>query len=279
MSTDKQHYSYESFYGGEQEVALMISAYTMNDNIYVGLRAVEPDGSTRRYADLTVNIPSAPALEPFHAAIDIEHLGQLDAMNFLSENGLADHTGKTLPSGYMAFPVYEFDAEKLAKADPEGFKNYLKIVGLDEKQIEENSVGDLAAMAKACFHEKTAGEEPALPSDERPEFQFGEKVELPFGEGSLMGSFEQMLEILRDDDSPEEDFAEPGVPEAGLADVGSDGFLRYCEREGLDPGDVGPREGADSLEDAKRQAKERASEKNAGHSERDSSKPSPDVEL
>lgn len=262
MSTDKPHYIYESAYGGKQEVELMISAYTMNDNLYVGLKGIEPDGSTHRYADLTVNIPSAPPLEPFQAAIDVEHLGQLDAMNFLSESGLANRTGKYLPSGYMVFPVYEFNAEKLAKADPKGFKDYLKIVGFEEKQIEESSVEDLASMAEARFLEKM---------DEGPE--------LPFGNGSPMGSFEQILEALRDDDLLEEGFAEQGAPEAGLADVGLDGFLRYCEREGLDPGDVGPRDDADSFDDAKRQARERAEEKNAARVGKDPSKQSPDIEL
>lgn len=123
MNIDKPRYTYESAYGGRQEVEIFINAYTLNNNIYVGLRGVEPDGSIHHYADLTVNIPSAPALEPFQAAIDIEHLGQLDAMNFLSESGLASHAGRYLPSGYMMFPVYEFDAGKLAEADPQGFSS------------------------------------------------------------------------------------------------------------------------------------------------------------
>ena len=263
MSTDKPHYTYESTYGGKQEVELALSAYRHTDNLYVGLNGVEPDGGTFRFTSLTVNIPSADSLEPLCSAIDIEHLGQLDAMNFLSESGLANHTGRYLPSGYMMFPVYEFDAEKLAKADPYGFKDYLKIIGLDEKQIEENSVADLVDMAKERFLERVANGGP----------------ELPFGEGSPMGSFEQILEALRDDDLLEEGFAEQGAPEAGLADVGLDGFLRYCEREGLDPGDVGPRDDADSFDDAKRQARERAEEKNAARVGKDPSKQSPDIEL
>lgn len=168
MSTDIPHYYYESSYGGKQKVALMISAYTMNDNIYVGLKGVDSDGSTYPYADLTVNIPSAPALEPFQAAIDIEHLGQLDAMNFLSESGLANHTGRYLPSGYMAFPVFEFDAEKLAKADPKGFKDYLKIVGLDAKQIEEKPLEDLLKEAKERAAQKHAEHPERNPSKPSP---------------------------------------------------------------------------------------------------------------
>ena len=212
MSTGKPTYEYESAFGGKQEVEIMISAYTANDNVYVGLKAVEPDGSAHHFADLTVNIPSAEPLTPFCAAIDIEHLGQLDAMNFLTESGLAAHTGEHLPSGYMAFPVYEFDPAKLAEADPKGFKDYLKIVGLEEHQIEENSIEDLASMAKARFIEKTAGEEP----------------ELPFGNGSPMGSFEQILEALRDDGLLEDEGDEPRPPtsDADLPDTGKP-FLDY----------------------------------------------------
>ena len=249
MNSNKPTYTYEATFGGKQEVELMISAYTMNDNIYVGLKTVDSDGNRNHYADLTVNIPSAPALAPFRAAIDIEHLGQLDAMNFLTESGLATHTGEHLPSGYMVFPVYEFNPVKLAEADHKGFKDYLKIIGLDERQIEENSAEDLVSMAKARFIEKTVAEEPAPP--------FGEGQELPFGNGSPMGSFEQVLEALRDEDLLEDggSFAEPSEIES--VDLGLDGFLRYCKRKGLDPYDVGPRTDEGSLDDAKSQVRER----------------------
>ena len=222
MSTDKPTYTYEATFGGKQEVELMISAYTMNDNIYVGLKTVDPDGNRNHYADLTVNIPSAPALTPFQAAIDIEHLQQLDAMNFLSESGLATHTGEQLASGYMVFPVYEFDPVKLAEADPKGFKDYLKIVGLEEWQIEGNTVEDLASMAKARFIEKTADEEPVPPR--------GEGQEPPVGNGSSMGFYEQLLEVIKDEegllDDDDGDSARPPISDADLPDTGKP-FLDY----------------------------------------------------
>lgn len=205
---DKPTYRYEATYGGPQEVELSISAYTLNDNLYVGMREVEPDGSTYHYADLTVNIPSAPALEPFCAALDIEHLGQLDAMNFLTENGLAKHAGEHLPSGYMVFPVFEFVPEKLAEADPKGFKDYLKIIGLDDRQIEENSVEDLASMAKARFLEKTA-----------------ESEEL--GAGSQGNAIDFPLD--------DEDGAESPASKLGAAMLDLEAFMQYCVERGLDP--------------------------------------------
>lgn len=171
MITDKPHYNYESTYGGKQEVELMISAYTMNDNIYVGMKGVDPGGGTYPYADLTVNIPSAPPLAPFRAAIDIEHLGSLDAMNFLSESGLANHTGEYLPSGYMMFPVFEFDAGKLAEADPKGFKDYMKIIGLDEKQIDEKPLEDLLKEAKGRFAQKHTDHSERSPSKLSPDME------------------------------------------------------------------------------------------------------------
>lgn len=77
------------------------------------------------------------ALEPFQSAIDNEYLGQLDVMNFLSESGLAAHAGRCLPSGYMMFPIYDFDPGKPAEADPQGFKDYLKIIGVERKPLDE----------------------------------------------------------------------------------------------------------------------------------------------
>ena len=218
-NTEKSSFSYESSYGGRQEVELRISAYTLNDNIYVGMAGVEPDGSTHHYADLTVNIPSASPLEPFQAAIDIEHLGQLNAMNFLTESGLATRTGEQLPSGYMAFPVYEFDPVKLAEADPKGFKDYLKIVGLEEHQIEENTVEDLASMAKARFIEKTA--------DER---------EVPLDEASPRDPFDLLL-----DDSDEGDgIADSAAARLDSAMLDIEAFMQYCVENGLDPHGGGP---------------------------------------
>ena len=216
---EKPTYTYEAAFGGKQKVGLMISAYTMNDNIYIGLKGIEPDGSRSHYADLTVNIPSAPALGPFRAAIDIEHLGQLDAMNFLTENGLAAHAGEHLPSGYMVFPVYEFDPEKLAEADPKGFKDYLKIVGLDERQIEENSVEDLAGMAKARFLEKAA--------DER---------EVPLDAASPRDPFDLLLDDLDED----ADIADSAAARLDSAMLDIEAFMQYCVENGLDPHGNGP---------------------------------------
>lgn len=51
-------------------------------------------------------------------------------MNSLSESGLATHTGRYLPSGYMMFPVYEFDAGKLREADPRGFERHCAEAGI-----------------------------------------------------------------------------------------------------------------------------------------------------
>ena len=224
MST-KPTYIYGSALEGRQEVELALSSYLHGDGLRVDMRSVEPGGYTYPYAELTADCPLADLASPFHAPIDIEHLGSMDVNAFLLEYGLAKMTGELLRRGRMAFPVYEFDARKLAEADPQGFKGYLRAVGLEDWQIEGGTVEDLAGMAKARFLEKM---------EEGPE--------LPFGGGSPTGSFEQMLEVLEDCELPEE----------------GDG---------------------ESLEDAKRRAKERVEDKNVGHSKRVISKPSPDMGL
>ena len=45
-------------------------------------------------------------------------------MKFLEEQGIAQFTGKWMPSGFMSFPVFRFNEDKLREIDPKMFAEY-----------------------------------------------------------------------------------------------------------------------------------------------------------
>lgn len=54
-------------------------------------------------------------------------------MKFLEEQGIGQFTGKWVPSGFMSFPVFRFNEDKLREIDPKMFAEYAKAYG---KEVE-----------------------------------------------------------------------------------------------------------------------------------------------
>lgn len=65
--------------------------------------------------------------------MDIEYSGD-QHMKFLEEQGIGQFTGKWMPSGFMSFPVFRFNEDKLREIDPEMFAKYAKAYG---REVEE----------------------------------------------------------------------------------------------------------------------------------------------
>lgn len=130
MSTEKKGYSYKDAYGDEFTVYPKLDMYADNDNLYVGLDSFDEDlGGIDQYCDLTVNIYKLPYL---CSCVNIEYGGEQHA-KFLEEQGIAQFTGKWIPSGFMTFPVFRFNEDKLREIDPEMFAKYAKAYG---KEVE-----------------------------------------------------------------------------------------------------------------------------------------------
>lgn len=143
MLAGKKGYPYKDSYGDEFTVYPKLHMYADNDNLYVGLDSFDEDlGGIDQYCDLTVNIYKLPYL---CSCVNIEYGGD-QHMKFLEEQGIAQFTGKWMPSGFMSFPVFRFNEDKLREIDPKMFAEYAKAHGREveakkplDHQIQEAS--------------------------------------------------------------------------------------------------------------------------------------------
>lgn len=122
---ERKTFVYKSAYG-DATVALTLNSYADNNNLYVGVEEYDKEYSYwSPFCDLTVNVGALPFLE---SAIDVTYSGQ-EKVNFLVENGFGELTGEKILSGFVYFPVFRFNAEKLKEIDPEFFGEYAKAHG------------------------------------------------------------------------------------------------------------------------------------------------------
>lgn len=106
-------------YGDEMKVQLKISQYLSNGCIYIGLSSYTEDG-LEPYGDVTVNLrEGAP---DYCGYIDTNNMPELE--KFLTENDIGTFTGFMGFSGFCAYPMYSFNAEKLRELCPEGMAQY-----------------------------------------------------------------------------------------------------------------------------------------------------------
>lgn len=123
---DKNMFVYKDNFGDDNNVALVLSMYRDYNNLYVGLEEYDDEFDFwSPYCDVTVNIRSLPFLE---SAINIEFGGQ-EKIEFLVQNGFGELTNKELRSGFLEFPIFRFNADKLKELDPRFFEEYARAHG------------------------------------------------------------------------------------------------------------------------------------------------------
>lgn len=152
MSSEKKGYPYKDSYGDEFTVYPELNMYADNSNLYIGLDSFDEDlGEMDSYCDLTVNICKLPYLE---SCVDIEYSGE-QHMKFLEEQGVGQFTGKWVSSGFLSFPVFRFNEDKLCEIDPKMFAEYAKAHGREvearqplDQQIKKAS--DRTVIAEAA---------------------------------------------------------------------------------------------------------------------------------
>lgn len=105
---------------GKEKIALNMSTYAMNGNMYIGLDSLMYDGFPEPFADLTVNL--CEPLPPYHAYIDTNNLP--DAEQLIKLAGIGEPTGTYQTSGFCSYPLYSFNKEKLQEYCPDGVMNY-----------------------------------------------------------------------------------------------------------------------------------------------------------
>ena len=82
-------------------------------------------GEPEPWADLTVNLGGPDKKDC--AFVDVNKLGQ-DILPWIEQNGLGQPTGRSQRSGFVVYPEYRFDSERLKELDDEGYKVYVQLL-------------------------------------------------------------------------------------------------------------------------------------------------------
>lgn len=96
-------------YGETFDVTLRRTRYT-NNSLAITLDC--DDGIP--YGVVTVNLDD-PSIKPNEAYIDVNNSSKFE--QFVIDNGLGQPTGEIRRSGYVKYPLYSFDLDKLPKED------------------------------------------------------------------------------------------------------------------------------------------------------------------
>jgi hypothetical protein len=112
---------------GHEEVAIRVSSYRNNGNLYVGLCHRE-EGEWEDFGDVTINLPFS-FLEPNEAYITGDFTK--DMIRFIKAHKLGKVLDETAKSGYGTYQKVAFDLARLAQYDREGVEEFCRQWGLD----------------------------------------------------------------------------------------------------------------------------------------------------
>lgn len=85
------------------------NTYANNHNTCVGITCIE-DGIPEPYSNLTVNLNIKLGIK--QAFIDINN-NERTLINFLIDNGFITYTGIERPSGFVMYPLFNLNIEKI----------------------------------------------------------------------------------------------------------------------------------------------------------------------
>ena len=110
----------EDWYGESINVSLEINQYMNNDNLYIGLSL--PNEDSEFFGDMTVNLSNE--LPPFCAYLDVNGIPGIE--DFVTKNKLGEDSGMKKRSGFVEYPLYIFNPEKLKDICPKQVERYEK---------------------------------------------------------------------------------------------------------------------------------------------------------
>lgn len=116
---------YHSQFGEDIQVQLEIQQYMNNGCIYVGMNSFD-EGYSESYGDLTVNLDGK--VPCYCGYLDVNNMPGIE--QFVVDNELGEFTGFTKQSGYVEYPLYWFDRDKLRALCPDGMKMYEDSIGV-----------------------------------------------------------------------------------------------------------------------------------------------------
>ncbi len=112
---------------GRETVAIRVSSYRNNGNLYVGLCHKE-GRDWEDFGDVTINLPYQ-FLEPNEAFITGDFTK--DMLHFIKEHKLGKVLNETGRSGYATYQKVAFDLARLAEFDPEGVAEHCRFAGIE----------------------------------------------------------------------------------------------------------------------------------------------------
>lgn len=104
----------------QREVRLTVHSYQQDGNLAIQFHSWE-HSNLEPFASLTLNFPGQR--EKDCAFIDTKKLGS-GILYWLWANQLAEPTGNQTISGYVQYPEYRFNPERLKRIDPVGYAKY-----------------------------------------------------------------------------------------------------------------------------------------------------------
>ena len=117
----KKKLIYKSKILGSIQVTIVVGRYTKNRSLYIGLCKEPDEFGDNPFGDVTVNLPGNV---PEHCAyVDTNNLSGV--LPFLKEHKLATPLPFVGGNGFCAYPLFQFDIERLREFAPEDVEAYL----------------------------------------------------------------------------------------------------------------------------------------------------------
>jgi len=112
------------WHGEKVSLELQVRPY-YNDARKLALLLVDWSiGEPVRWGSLTTNLGCH--VEKDCAFVDVNHLGE-NTLPWIEENGLGKPTERSQRSGFVEYPEYHFDADKLRELDADGYQQYSQV--------------------------------------------------------------------------------------------------------------------------------------------------------
>lgn len=94
------------------DAALVVDNYANNGRLFIGLWTMDEEiGGMTPWCDVTVNLPFDSLTDENCVFIDVNDAPYLQS--FLTENGLAAPTGRKVRSGFVEYPEFRIDLNKI----------------------------------------------------------------------------------------------------------------------------------------------------------------------
>lgn len=125
-----------SWMGEKTSLELQVRSYYSGGNLAL-LLVDWSQGDPQPWGDLSVNLGKSIAKDC--AFIDVNNLGN-DILSWIEKNGLGSPTGRNEQSGFVVYPEYRFNPERLKELDDKGYAEYENLLKQQTKGFIDSSI-------------------------------------------------------------------------------------------------------------------------------------------